>query len=99
MGIQWMMVRWWVLVQHKKAAPDACSKQNASATPNSFAQESFCSTDILWSTFLFVSNARILGAQILFFLFFYFFVCVVHKSLDHKQFVVAQIFAEYIICN
>jgi hypothetical protein len=26
-------------------------------------------------------------------------VCVVHKSLDHKQFVVAQIFAEYIICN
>jgi len=97
MGIQWMMVRWWVLVQHKKAAPDASSKQNASATPNSFAQESFCSTDILWSTFLFVSNARILGAQIVF--FFFFCVGLVHKSLDHKQFVVAQIFAKYIVCN
>ncbi len=86
-----------MLVQHKKAAPDARSKQNASATPNAFAQESFCSTDILWSTFLFVTNARILGAQIFFFV--NFFLCVVHKSLDHKQFVVAQIFAEYMICN
>jgi hypothetical protein len=70
------MVRWWVRVQHKNAGPDACSKQNASGAPNSFAQESFCSTDILWSTFLFVSNARILGAQIV-----VFFFSVVHTQI------------------